>query len=238
MANLSDRKTNDRFHGMIYGASGSGKTELLGTFPDPYILDTDFGLETLFGKDVDYDECYVRLGDPNAKEMWPTILEKTETFAKSPTNETFAVDSLTTIMDVATVHILAKAGRSSLLIQDYTPIYDEVTKLIVRLRRMPCNMVLTAHEEMIRDEMTGKTQVIPLVMGNKFGPKLPIFFTNIYNVMLDIPKGGNAAASRTLLVQSDGIRMAKTQSKSNQTRIEKSYDAIMQHIQITQSEKK
>ena len=229
MANLSDRKPKDRFHGMIYGASGSGKTELLGTFPDLYVLDTDFGLETLYGKNVEYDECYVRLGDANAKEMWPSIIDKADEYVKNPPHATFSVDSLTTLMDVATVHILAKAGRSSLLIQDYTPIYDEVTKLIVRLRRMPCNVVLTAHEEMIRDEMTGKTQIVPLVMGNKFAPKLPIFFTNIFNVMLDIPKSG-ASASRSLLVQSDGIRMAKTQAKSNQTRIEKSYDAIMSHI--------
>ena len=238
MANLSDRKPKDRFHGMVYGASGSGKTELLGTFPDPYILDTDFGLETLYGKDVEYDECYVRLGDAGAKEMWPSILAKADEYVKDPPHATFCVDSLTTVMDVATVHILAKAGRSSLLIQDYTPIYDEVTKLIVRMRRMPCNMVLTAHEEMVRDEMTGKTQIVPLVMGNKFAPKLPIFFTNIYNVVLNIPKSGTGAASRTLLVQSDGTRMAKSQSKSNQTSIEKSFDAIMQHISITQSEKK
>ena len=32
---------------LIYGPPGSGKTQLMGTFPDPFIIDTDRGLKTL-----------------------------------------------------------------------------------------------------------------------------------------------------------------------------------------------
>ena len=118
MANLSTRKATDRFHGLVYGQSGSGKTHLLGTFPKPYIIDTDFGLEGLVGKDIEYDEYYTRVGEAGAKDIWPTILEKVEQFA-NPTHDTLAVDSLTTIMDVAIAAVLSKAGHATIQLQDY-----------------------------------------------------------------------------------------------------------------------
>lgn len=230
MANLRDRQPSDRFHGLVYGASGAGKTHLIGTFPDPYIVDTDYGLETLVGKDVEFDEFYARVGDDHAREMWPAILSKVEEFGEDPPHATLAVDSLTTLMDVASAYILARAGRPLLQLQDYNTLYDEIIKLLVRLRRAPCNVVITAHEEMIRDENTGKLMVVPLVTGQKFGPKLPIFFSNIYNAVVDIPRSGNKVATRYLLVQPDGTRLAKTQVTSDEQRIDKSYDAIIQHL--------
>lgn len=230
MPNLSERKPADRFHGLIYGQSGAGKTHLIGTFPDPYIIDTDYGLETLVGRDIEFDEFYARAGEDAAKIMWPAILAKVEEFIKSPPHATLAVDSLTTLMDVAAAFVLSKTGRTTLQLQDYTPLYDEITKLVVRLRRVPANVVITAHEESIRDENTGKLQIVPLVMGNKFGPKLPIFFTNIMNCVVDYPKTGVKTADRYLLVQSDGTRLAKSQVTSDATRIAKSYSAIVEYL--------
>lgn len=230
MANLKNRVPADRFHGLVYGQSGSGKTSLIGSFPRPYIIDTDYGLETLIGKDVEYDEYYTRLGDEGAKDIWPTILEKVEEFA-NPTHDTLAVDSLTTIMDVAVAFVLSKAGHASIQLQDYNTLYDEIVKLVVRLRRVPCHVVVTAHEEAVRDENSGKLHIIPLVMGNKLAPKLPLYFNNIYNVVVEIPKGGtDKPAPRKLLVQPDGTRLAKTQVVSDETRIEKNFDAIINHL--------
>lgn len=233
MANLADRKPADRFHGLVYGLSGSGKTHLIGTFPSPYIIDTDYGLETLVGKDIDYGEFYTRPDDGNARDMWPAILDKVDEFTEDPPHETLAIDSLTTLMDVAAAHILSKAGRSLLQLQDYSPLYDELTKLIVRLRRLPCNVVVTAHEEAVRDENTGKLQIVPLVTGQKFGPKLPLFFNNIYNAVVDVPKISSKPTERYLLVQPDGTRLAKTQVDSPETRIDKNYDAIVAHLNST-----
>lgn len=231
MPNLSERDPTDRFHGLVYGESGSGKTHLLGTFPDPYIIDTDYGLETLVGQDIEYGEFYVRADDDEARTMWPRILQKVSEFTgDDPPHETLAIDSLTTLMDVAAAYILGKAGRKQLQLQDYTPLYDELTKLVVRLRRVPCNVVVTAHEEVVRDETTGKINVVPLVIGQKFGPKLPLFFTNIYRAVVDVPKIKRKETERYLQVQPDGTALAKTQVDSEETRIDKSYEAIMEHI--------
>jgi hypothetical protein len=230
LANLSGRKPNDRFHGLIYGQSGSGKTNLIGTFPKPYIIDTDFGLEGLVGKDIDYDEYYTRVGEAGAKDIWPTILEKVESFA-NPTHDTLAVDSLTTIMDVVIAAVLSKAGHAKIQLQDYNTLYDEITKLVVRLRRVPCHVVVTAHEETIRDENSGKLMVIPLVTGNKLAPKLPLYFNNIFNITLQMPKSGtDKVVPRKLLVQPDGTRLAKTQAVNSDFMIDKSYESIMTHL--------
>ena len=233
MANLKDRQPADKFHALIYGDSGSGKTHLAGQFPTPLILDTDFGLETLVGQDVDYEEWYVRAGEDNWKTQWKELLDSVDVFAKKPTHETLVVDSLTTLVDVVSAFVINKAGRGAaagLQLQDYSAIYTELTKLIVELRRLPTNMVLTAHEDTFRDQLTMKLTVRPLVIGQAFGPRLPIFFNNIYNVVVDIPKSGTKVPTRELLVQSDGTRLAKSQAKNDDLRIPKSYESILEHI--------
>ena len=233
MANLKDRKPADKVHVLAYGDSGTGKTHLAGTFPTPLILDTDFGLETLVGQDIDYEEWYVRAGEDGWKTRWTDLLEFVKTYSENPTHETLVVDSLTTLVDVVSAFVINKAGRgpsAGLQLQDYSAIYTELTKLIVRLRRVPTNMVLTAHEDTYRDQLTMKLTVRPLVIGQAFAPKLPIFFNNIYNTVVEIPKTGTKVPTRELLVQSDGTRLAKSQAKNNDLRISKSYESILEHI--------
>ncbi len=233
MANLKDRKPADKFHGLVYSDSGAGKTHLIGTFPSTLIMDMDFGLETLVGQDIEYEEWYVRAGEEGWKTRWAELLDAIDTFSKSPTHETLAIDSLTTACDVVSAFIIGKAGRgaaSGIQFQDYTAIYNELTKLIVKLRRVPVNMILTAHEETMRDELTMKISIRPLVIGRAFAPRLPIFFNNIYNAIVDIPKTGTKVPTRELLVQSDGQRLAKTQAKNDDLRIVKSYEGILEHI--------
>ena len=75
-----------------------------------------------------------------------------------------------------------------------------------------------------------KLNIRPLVIGKAFAPRLPIFFNNIYNCVVEIPKGGNKQPSRELVVQSDGTRLAKSQAKNNDLRITKSYESILEHI--------
>jgi hypothetical protein len=178
--------------------------------------------------DVDYDEYYVRPGDKGAKDVWPALLDTVEKFVANPTHDTLAIDSLTTLCDTVVAHVVGKAGRVDLQLQDYNSVYTELTKLIVRLRRSPSNVILTAHEERERDEFTGKVQIRPLVIGQSFGPKLPIYFNNIYSTIVDAKTTG---PERYLLVQSDGTRLAKTQAKNSDVKIVKSYDSIIQHLQ-------
>ena len=233
MNNLKDRKPADKVHGLFYGDSGSGKTHLIGSFPTPLIMDMDFGLETLVGQDIDYEEWYVRAGEEGWKTRWSELLDAVEKFSAKPTHETLAVDSLTTACDVVSAFVINKAGRSAasgIQFQDYSAIYNELTKLIVRLRRVPVNMILTAHEETVQDELTKRRAIRPLVIGKAFNPRLPIFFNNIYNVAVDIPKSGSKVPTRELVVQSDGVRLAKSQAKNNDLRIAKSYDSILEHI--------
>ena len=234
MANLKDRTATDRIHALVYGDSGVGKTHLIGSFPDPYIIDTDYGIDILSGQDIEYDEYYVRVGDEGAKTKWTEILAKVEEFTEDPPHATLVIDSLTTLTDVAVAYILGKTGRTSLQLQDYTPVFDELTKLIIRLRRVPVNVVVTAHEETLRDEYRGRLVIRPLVIGKEFPKRVPIYFNNIYCAMVDKPKSASAEPERYLLVQSDGTRIAKTQAINNDVRIGKSYDSIIEHLNKTE----
>lgn len=230
MFNLKDAKPSDKIHLLLYGDSGTGKTHLAGQFPNPLIIDTDNGWETLFGQDVDVEAWATRVGEDNAKTAWPELLDRIESFSESPTHETFVLDSLTTVIEVVVAYILGRANRSQLQLQDYTPLYDELNKLILRLRRVPTNMVLTAHEETTRDEYNAKLLVRPLAIGQQFPRRLPIFFSNIYNIVAEKPKRRDEEPERLLLVQTDGTRMAKSQANNRDTLITKSYDSIVEHL--------
>lgn len=232
MSNLKDRARSDRIHAMVYGESGAGKTHLLGTFPNPFILDTDYGLESLRGRDIDYEEFYTTIEDDDAKDRWPALLETVEVFTKNPTHETLSVDSLTTTCDVVVAHVLAKNRRVALQLQDYNEIFNELTKLLVRLRRCPTHAILTAHEETIRDEHTGKLSIRPMAIGQAFPKKLPIFFNNIFCALVETPKRSSVGTLpvRSLLVSSDGTRIAKTQASNDDTHIDKSFEAITEHF--------
>lgn len=228
--NLKDQKPSAVIHLLLYGDSGSGKTHLAGQFPTPLLLDTDNGWETLIGQDVDVESWATRPGEPDAKEAWPSLLERIEKFSESPTHETLVMDSLTTVTEVATAHVLNKANRKTITLGDYTPIYEQLYKLVLRLRRVPVNMVLTAHEEVTRDEYTARLLYRPLAIGQQFPRRLPVFFSNIYNIVAEKSKGRNEEPERLLLVQTDGARMAKTQARNRDTTITKSYDSIVTHI--------
>lgn len=227
---MKDKVASDKFHALIYGDSGSGKTHLLGTFPKVLILDTDNGVDTLSGLDVDVEHWATRVGDADSKEVWKAFLDRVDQFVKNPTHETLALDSLTTLGDMVVAHIVGKQNRTGLQLQDYTPIYDELSKLILKLRRSPTHMILTAHEETTRDEYNAKLIVRPLSIGNQFPKRLPIFFNNIYNVKAERAGNRGSPPERLLLVQPDGTRMAKTQANNNDTEIKKSYASVIEHL--------
>lgn len=227
MPNLIEVKPSERWHGLIYSESGRGKTHLIGQFPKPYILDFDGNLETLYGQDVQYDSFYERASDDGSGKLWPKVLDKLDAWIEEPWGETLAIDSLTTALDVIVAYVVRRAGRTKLELQDYVSIYDEAIKFLRRCRKAPTHLIVNAHEDVMRDEETGKLAIRPWVLGQELPKKVPIFFNNVYNIVLD---GRGTAMRRKLLVVPDGTRVAKSQATNDDVMIDKTFEAIIAHI--------
>lgn len=234
MPNAKDISKQEHIHALLFGPSGAGKTHLLGEFlkaGSVWVLDSDIGIDTLAGKDVEYEQWYDRPGTPKPpKPAWDLIMEFIAEHQKNPTFTTYAFDGLTTMADTVAAWTIWKSGssRSLLQLQDYQTIYGELTKFIIAIRKLKANVILTSHQEVIRDEFM-KQKIQPLVIGDKFAPRLPLFWNNVWHLDVDPTEGGEP--KRRLMVQSDGKHVAKSLGKSNEVCIvEPTYEKIVAHL--------
>ena len=237
MPNAKDVTKTDCVHALVYGPSGGGKTHFLGEWLNDgpmWVLDTDKGIETLAGKDLTYEQWYDRPGDtkvPDNETAWHKITKFVKAQIEEPEYTTYAFDSLTTIADVVSAYTIWKGGssRSLVQLQDYQTIYNELTKFIIDIRKIKANVILTAHEEMVRDEL-GKQRIVPLVIGEKFAPRLPLFWNNVWHIDVEAATEGKEP-TRRLIVQKDGKHMAKSLGNKKQLSIGVTYTDIMQHLE-------
>lgn len=234
MKKASDLKKDENIHAIIYGASGSGKTHLLGEFAKlgpTFVNDTDYGIETLAGvANIDYEQWANRPGDIKP-EGWKSLMTFIEEEIKEPQYMTYAFDSLTTHCDLAASEVLGTVaqGQEIIQLQHYQAIYAKLIKFMTKLRQIPANVILTCHEDVTRNAR-GQRLVQPLVLGDKFAPKLPIFWNNIWHLSVELPKTEGSPPTRVLRVTPDGEKIVKTQGDNTVATIEPTIEAILEHM--------
>ena len=237
MPNAKDRTKTEHIHVLLYGPSGSGKTHLLGEFLKAgslWVNDTDQGIDTLAGMDLTYEQWYNRPGDTKVADKdtaWGKLTAFITEQIEEPEYDTYAFDSLTTHADAAAAYVIWKGGASRAIVQlqDYQSIYSELTQFIINIRKLKANVILTSHEEMVRDE-TGKMRIVPLVLGDKFAPRLPLFWNNVWHIDVEAATEGKEP-TRRLIVQKDGKHMAKSLGNKKELSIGVTYEEIIKHLE-------
>ena len=189
MANLREFVMLTKPRVLIYGASGCGKTHFIGTCPKPYVMDFDNGIETLGGKDIEYD-----LYEPLHPDTWLRFSKKLREFEEGrvPGVETLAIDSLTALCDCIEADILRLNRRDFLLKsdQDWGMEISTIEQVMYRLNTASkhYHVVVTAHEQLKEDAVRGETFVVPIVSGKKMPFALPKFFTEVYRIYTERTK--------------------------------------------------
>jgi hypothetical protein len=230
----SDLKKNENLHLLVYGPSGGGKTHLIGEFAKAgpvWVNDTDFGIETLAGyDDIEYERYYERVGVRKPAE-WSKLMKFIDEQIAEPQYKTYAFDSLTTHCDVCAADVVGtvNAGMEIIQLQHYQTIYARLTTFMTKIRKLDANVILTAHEDISRDAK-GRRVVQPLVLGEKMAARIPIFWNNIYHISVEPAATANAEPKRSLLVQSDGEKIAKSNGDPEDVTIDPTYEAIMAHF--------
>jgi len=156
MANTKDiNLENYKLKLLVCGASGSGKTHFAGTFPRPFFFDFDGGMLTLKGKDIDYETIH-------SYEHFKKLADKIENDDKY---ETIVLDSLTRLSDLLMDRIqeLNHSSDKPPTIPEYGIFFANMRRLIEQFLLLDKNVIFTAHEELIKDEVTGSVEAVPLI---------------------------------------------------------------------------
>ena len=201
----TDIKIPDNLKGLIYGASGSGKTWTLGTAPKPmYIIDCDDGMQTLAGVpgiefDV-YNHTSLELSPGSDWKRQSTRLinkvqNKVNELIKDCPYTSVALDSSTQYGDWIGYHLITINNRwnaePKLRIQDYGTIAESMSDLFLSLLQIDAHVFITGHGRVVINEEKNETLHLPLMTGQKFPQKVPMYFDEMYRLITKVKPGTN-----------------------------------------------
>ena len=194
---LSDMKPSENIKILIYGESGSGKTCFASRAPGPvWFADFDGKVNSaaqfLKGdkqlEQITYDD-YVPKGDLPADRFNNELerLQKLATAGDFP-YKTIVLDSLTTFCDESMKYLIKSnpgikrtvtRGVQVPALQDYGMFRIFMKQTLMAIPAMPCNVIVTAHIQIEKDENTGEILRTPMMPG-KLARELPIYFAEVY----------------------------------------------------------
>lgn len=185
---------------LAYGQAGAGKTTVLGTAPEPFVISAEAGLLSLRDADVPYVEV-TSLADVG--EVYDWLMGSAEASAY----RTVCLDSLSEIAEVVLSEERAKTKDPR---QAYGAMADQMQGLIRMFRDLPRrNVVMTAKLDKTQDEH-GRILWGPSMPGAKTGQALPYFFDEV--LALQMAKDEEGKTSRAFLTEGDGLWIAKDRS--------------------------
>lgn len=158
---------------LIYAKSGYGKTYLASTAPSPIILSAESGVLSL--REFDLPMINIKtIKDLYDVYTWAISSHEAKQF------ETLYLDSLTEIGEV----VLANAkNQSKDPRQAYGKLLDDMIPLIKSYRDIPNkHVIMTAKQEMNKDELSGLISNGPMMPGSKMGQQLPYLFDEVFRL--------------------------------------------------------
>ena len=186
---------------LIYGPSGSGKTYSLRTAKTPLWIDSfDPGGSTALN-DMVQDGRAVVISEyenedakhPTAFALWDSNFDKLEKAKVFDNVGTYVLDSATTWAQAALNEVMRKSARAGGVPQqnDWYPQMVLMEAAIKRIMSLPCDVVFICHDDVMKDEITGKVMRSPLLTG-KARKRIPLLFSEIYYADVKrTPKGAS-----------------------------------------------
>lgn len=183
----NDPTKNLRF--LIYGGSGTGKTYSLRTAKKPIFVDSfdpegavalqDLAKQGLAIIETSYEDEDAK--KPTAFAAWDKNFDQLVQSKFFEKIGTYVLDSATTWAQAALNVILAKAGRTGGIPQqnDWYPQMVLIENSLRRIMQLPCDVVFICHDDVLKDEITGKVMRAPLLTG-KAKKRIPLLFGEIF----------------------------------------------------------
>lgn len=174
--------------------SGVGKTHFIGSYTKGPILVFGFDpgahltLQKSKNPNIIYKDCTEKnSANPTAYEnfakLWNDLESRGVFEYLAANNGLVAIDSLTTLSDA----IMAKMRQLNNKLTKYDPPHQQdyqkqmivLQRVIQDFNTLPCFGIMTAHEEMVKNEETGGVYISPLIVG-KLREKVGLYFSEVY----------------------------------------------------------
>lgn len=197
---LSELQSGKNLKVLVYGNSGTGKTIFGASFPGPiFVADFDGKISSVANflrgnpklGEIEYETYLPKPGgDDRPFVRYNTKLIELENAAKAGSfpYRTVVVDSLTLYADQMLKEIVVQnpgikrqhsPTTNLTAMQDYMILNSHFKNMLVRVLQLPCNVVVTAHIQTNKDDITGEIHREPLLPG-KLAAFLPIMFEEVY----------------------------------------------------------
>lgn len=183
---------------LLYARSGGGKTSLVGKALEVdamcplYVFDFDLRINSILAV-VDYQRIISQLtydqyrdGDRpgSAFTNAETKLRELSAAIKAGTGpKTVALDSLTFMEKSIASRVLMMNGKPAnapLELQHYKIIIAQLEDFVSKICALDCNVIVTAHEDLDKDELTGNVTRGIRVVGKALPSVLPGYFNEVW----------------------------------------------------------
>lgn len=185
---------------VVFGMSGSGKTSLIPTLPNPLIISAESGLLSIQDSNLPYIEI----------DSYESLMEAYRFVVQSDEAKDFqsiAIDSISEIAELVLIHEkkVNKDGRAA-----YGEMATQVMEIMRAFRDIKGkNIYFSAKCEKATDE-TGRILYSPSMPGSKLAQQIPYLVDEVFALRVEKDQDGNL--HRTLMCDSDGLWLAKDRS--------------------------
>ncbi len=234
MPALNTLKPDQNIKLLLYGESGAGKTVFSCGWPGPiHVCDFDGKVSSAAAyfagtdklNDISYENYAPTDSFGTAGMRFNADLGKMRKEGKLPA--TLVLDSLTTFSDEMMRYLMKlnpgikrmdTRGAATPAMQDYQVARLFFKQVLGELLNLPCNLVVTAHIQVDKDEITGEILRTPMIAG-KLSRELPILFPEVHRAYV---KDGKYLAQ----TKSDARFQCRTQIRGLPAEIELKYESL------------
>ena len=224
--------------GLIYGASGTGKSWLVAKCEKPLIISIEKNGIASIGHS-NPDAMIVEVD--NADELFEVILDASDGKIDVIENgkcvdqiefSTLVIDSLTEAQRLIKDRLLLKNNRSEMILKDWGTLANQMERFVRHLRDLPVTVICTALVDYYDEESTGMRHCQPLFEGKKIKQGIMQYFNFVALYFKSKNKSG--ASERSLMFDGPQKVLCKSVHPITGVIVEPDLSEIINTIQTIQ----